>query len=569
MKTKSSGNWAWIQAALERRGLSVSKLAEVLGMAPQGVRKWLKGSNDPDARHLIKLANIFTGGDLNELAARAGMNRADELLNLDVQLRALAAPPANPTAFATGTAHTVIESNRLLIEAYRYRETKLQSQRMIAQLLGQPPSMLTTRMWCDLAYAESFLGNFSQAMYAAQEAQTVSRKRLTTPQLAETHWLIGDIQRQQGHLTKARARCDEAIRLYRHSGASPFDENLIWALWNLSRLADLEGKPAEALMYCEEVRERCKHKPYLDGLAVEMWQRARIHEMLGDLSQAHLLYLEARQRCRDIGYTYWEATCVWRMAEVLRKQGQLLATLELVERIINTYAQMENHNMVATLWAVSATCWLHLGEAKRATGLYARALAQAEADDDVSLRQRAHLGLQLGALALESAKPQPDYTPLLAQALAHWAGDVVHSHNIAAYVALHLAELFRLSGNAAEAHNRYAVLAHRCAESGHKLEQAHGWLGVAECKRALGQDGRAEAQAALALYQKIGSVWGQVQTRIALALAEGADTALKATHLHEAHRLAGYAGLVVEASLIERLRQSVNAAGLAHVMLFV
>jgi transcriptional regulator with XRE-family HTH domain len=391
MKTKSSGNWSWIQTALERRGLSVSKLAEVLGISPQGVRKWLKGSNDPDARHLVKLANLFTSGDLNELAARAGMNRVDELLNLDAQLRALAVPinPAELTEHtplavlvphealladtpitANGAAHIVIASNRLLIETYRYREAKLQAKRVIARLLGQPPSLFTARMWCDLAVAENMLGNYTQAIEAAEEAQTADRKRLPKFQLAETHGLVADILRAQGYLTEARAHCDVAVRLYRHSGASPFEENLIWVMFDLSRLADLEGKPAEALMYCEEVRERSKRKPYLDGLALEVWQRARIHEMQGHLSQAHALYLEARQRCCDMGYTLWEALSVWRMAEVLRKQGHLLAALDLAERTANTFAQMENLNQVATLWAVSAACWLHLGEPKRAIRLY-------------------------------------------------------------------------------------------------------------------------------------------------------------------------------------------------------
>ena len=529
MKTKSIGNWSWIQPALEKRGLSVSDLAQVLGISPQGVRKWLKGRGDPGSQHFVKLANVFTGGDLNELAARAGLNRVDELLNLDAQLRALASsiPPTDQLdmpAFVNGTAQiTVIESNRLLFEAYRYREVKQQAQRILTYLLGQPPSMFTARMWCDLAYAENLLGNYTQAMEAAEEAQTADRKRLSTSQLAEMHWLIGDVMRSQGYLTEARARCDEAIHLYRRIGISPFDETLIWAFWSLSRLADLEGKPAEALMYCEEVRERSKLKPYLDGLAIETWQRARIYEMLGDLSQAHLLYLEARQRCRDINYTYWEATCAWRLAEVLRKQGQLLAALDLAERTANTFAQMENYNLVATLWAVSAACWLQRGETKRAISLYARALAQAEADDDVALQQRAQLGLQLGALALESARPRPNYTPLLAQAQTHWDNQLVRSHNIAAYVSLHLAELFRLCGNAAEAHNRYAALAHRCAESGHQLEQAHGLLGVATSKFALGQPSRADAQAALMLYQKIGSAWGQAQARLVLAMTEGVD----------------------------------------------
>ena len=595
MKTKSSGNWAWIQRAMEQRGLSVSGLAQVLGVSPQGVRKWLKGSNDPDARHFVRLAHIFTGGDLNELAARAGMNRVDELLNLDAQLRAVAMPIssaqqthhkplavlvpheallADTPALANSAAQTIIESNRLLFEAYRYREAKLQAQRVLAYLSGQPHSALTARMWVDLAYAENLMGNYTQALDAVEEAQTSDRKRLSNPQLAETHWLVGDIFRAQGYLTEARARCDEAMRLYQHIGASPFDENLIWSLWNLSRIADLEGKPAEAMRFCEEVRERSQRKPYMDGLVLEVWQRARIHEMQGDLSQAHLLYLEARQRCRNIGYTFWEACSIWRMAEVLRKQGQLLAALDLAERTAHTFEQMENHNLVATLWAVNAACWLHRGETQRAISLYARALAQAETDDDVALRHRAQLGLHLGALALESAKPQPDYAALLAQAQAHWANQIVLSHNIAAYVSLHLAELFRLSGNAAEAHTRYAELARRCAESGHQLEQAHGSLGVAECKRALRQDGRADAQAALVIYQKIGAVWGQVQTHIALALAEGDDTALRATHLHEAQRLVGHAGLVVEASLVEAslvetLRQSVKTSNVEHVLLFV
>ncbi|NJM41220.1 MAG: helix-turn-helix transcriptional regulator [Anaerolineae bacterium] len=545
MKTKSIGNWAWIQTALERRSLSVSSLAHVLGVVPQAVRKWLKGASDPSAEHLIKLANIFTGGDLNELAARAGMNRVDELLNLNAQLRAFASPVQAPLidqpAFIDGTAHTVIESNRLLIEAYRYREAKLQSQRMIAHLLGHPPSLLTARMWCDLARAENMLGNYAQAIEAATEAQTADRKRLTTVQLAETHGLIADILRAQGNLTESRARCDEAIRLYRHTGASPFDDNLIWVMFDLSRLADLEGRPSEALRYCEEVRERSKHKPYLDGLSLEVWQRARIHEMLGDLGQAHLLYLEARQRCRDIGYTLWEALSTWRIAEVLRKQGQLLAALDLAERTASTFAQMENHNQQATLWTVSAACWLHLGQIKRATNLYTRALAQAGVDDDVSLRQRATLGLQLGALALESAKPQPNYAALLAQALAHWATLVVHSHNIGAYISLHLAELFRLSGNAAEAHNRYAALAHRCAESGHQLEQAHGLLGAAACKRPLGQDGRADAQNALTIYNRIGCGWGQVQARNAIALTETSGTET----LHQSSQPSNRAGVLL------------------------
>lgn len=131
--------------------------------------------------------------------------------------------------------------------------------------------------------------------------------------------------------------------------------------------------------------------------------------------------------------------------------------------------------------------------------------------------------------------------------------------------------MLRLSGWPEEAHRRFHGLAEKCATNGHEIEQAHARLGMAESERLLGQSDCSAAQSALALYQKVGSTWGQTHALITLALWEASDSGLADANLREAAELADGSGFHPENKGIQTLRQgdAMHQPHVPHVLVFI
>lgn len=85
----SKGDWSWIPQEAANRGLSVPQLAQLLDVEPQTVHYWIHGRNDPHLPSALKLAAIFFGGSVEQLAERAGFDRAGILREVAAQMEGL------------------------------------------------------------------------------------------------------------------------------------------------------------------------------------------------------------------------------------------------------------------------------------------------------------------------------------------------------------------------------------------------------------------------------------------------------------------------------------------------
>jgi len=125
-------------------------------------------------------------------------------------------------------------------------------------------------------------------------------------------------------------------------------------------------------------------------------------------------------------------------------------------------------------------------------------------------------------------------------------GAGAYDRHLEAYEHLARAEAMRLAGYPGRAFEGYERVAEASALYGHRLEQAHAFLGMAEAARMLGQADRVRGQEALALYRRVGSTWGQVQALITLAGIEVVAGGSPAPLLYAAATLAREASLVAE-----------------------
>ena len=166
------------------------------------------------------------------------------------------------------------------------------------------------------------------------------------------------------------------------------------------------------------------------------------------------------------------------------------------------------------------------------------------------------------------ASPTPDFRLLLPDPRHPTSAEYSENWNLRAYQTLLHAEAFRLSGQIEEAHRRFQTLAQQCVTSGHQIEAAHAWLGVAESQRLMGQTSRSAAQTALALYEKTQVAWGQVHAHLSLALFEAGDSGLAAQHIQSAYLLAKRSGLKFELEFIQSLREATSQQR-KHVLLFM
>ena len=584
------GDWSWIAAETAKRGMSITRVAQYIDITEQAVRKWIRGQSPPSLEHAQRLADLFTGGSLDRLIAKT-RDSLEHLLDMDMQLKATSPRHASNVAPQFGddddavlfeiplkllssgdkrleghTANYVVEANRLLIHARRFRALKAQAKDVLGKLVGQRTT-LSAQMWCDVAYAEVMLGHYPEGAEAAWAAQKADHGRLGPALLADSEWLMADCLRSMSHLKDAREHGEESLRLYRKAGVPEYAEGPMWAEWALSRVDHLEGKLDAALNRCDKVKEVARRGEHRDGVALEIWCRAHIHEMRGELERSLELYQEAKQYCRRIDYLYWEASTEWRISEVLRKKGELRGALTLAEQTTNTFAGLENDDQVSTVWLVTANCYLHQGKYQEATKLFKKIEKHAKLNQDIWLQERSALSVQLCHLAFESLKPRPDYRawlPIAAEqrplATASWS---LHT-----YTMLFQAEALRLNGHASAALDQFHALARRCADSGHQLEQAYALLGAAEAQRQMGQNDRSTVNQALKLFRKMGSSWGQTHALITTALLETNDSGMSAAYLNEAYALADKAGFRQESVLIQELQQGIEARR-NHVLLFV
>lgn len=89
MRNHSKGDWAWIPQEAANRGLTVPQLARLLDVEPQAVRHWINGRNAPHFPNALRLAVIFFGGSVEQLAERAGFDRVSILREVTAQMKGL------------------------------------------------------------------------------------------------------------------------------------------------------------------------------------------------------------------------------------------------------------------------------------------------------------------------------------------------------------------------------------------------------------------------------------------------------------------------------------------------
>lgn len=580
---RKTGNWAWIKTEADRSGRNILDVATAIGVSETAVNNWMRGEKVPSLDSFVQLASLFTHGSLDALAQKAHIS-IEHLVAMDAQLRASKSVSAQPLPLLTlqvpldllfsdnpdiarVSAETVINSNRLLFHKRRYSEAMAQARAVLNHLVGQK-SVLSAQMYCDLAYAEIMLGDYEAGTEMATVALEADHGRLPKPLQADIHLMLTETYRSMGELAQSRTQADQAQALYVEAGVDRLAEGPLWANWNLARLAGLEGKLYEAERRCDEVREMAQRSKHPDVIALEIWSRANTAEMRGQLNEAIAQYRQAKAHCHKIDYFYWEVCSDWRIAESLRKKGALDEAMHLATATAAAFAELGNSNLVATMELILAACHLQRGEWRKATQLYQKAVRQARQDGDLSMIYRTALGLALIQFAQMSKKSAPDFRAWLPSDDHVTLAARSENWSIRAYQTLLHAEALRLCGRADEAHLRYQALAYSYAASGHQIEHAHALLGMAEAQRVLGQCDRANAQAALALYRKTDTAWGQIHALIALALAESGDSGLAASRLHEARQLAIHADFRPEVNYINSLEQSTTPHRV-HVLVFV
>lgn len=571
------GNWSWIDTELRRLGISRTKLAHLLGVSTPAVSKWIQGKQNPGFEHLAQLAALFTGGDLNRLYHRAGFNWSEALQHLDAQAAGTGVPPpsdfGDPDTFITLrlpadalhardasttllTEASVLASNALLKQANRFAEMREQATHLIARLNGSR-SPLTAQMWYALADAEMMLGNYAQALDAADMARRLARGPAGSTLVADAYVISAEAWRIMGNWAETRSHCNEARRLYLKAGLT-HNEGQMWIDWNLGRTATSEGNYDEALEHFDRMISLVGQLGHASGAFMQRYGVAMLADLKGDLRGALQQYMPVQRDARRDGNAYWDAMAAWKIADVLRRQGEVARAASMAQQAMRTYESLDNEDMIASVTFTWGYCQIHLGRAEQARAQFARLARQLAHNIDQSTVRMARLGEGLALLArlaaqdaqdpqnFETLVPMIETDPPLCRLSLRF--ELLES--------LFTAEILRLNGRTAAAHDRYAAIARCAAKHDHQLEHAHALLGMAEAKRLLGQPDREMLYQALAIYDRIGAAWGQVHARIAQALIEPNAAAQQ---LQEAKRIAEASSFHADVALIERLRLSAPA----------
>jgi tetratricopeptide (TPR) repeat protein len=568
------GNWSWIDTELRRLGISRTKLAHLLGITTPAVSKWIQGKQNPGFEHLAQLAALFTGGDLDRLYHRAGFNWSEALQHLDAQVRGTGVPPPSdfddPDALitlqlptealhacdaitASLTEASVLASNALLKQANRFVEMREQAMRLIARLQGSC-SPLTAQMWYALADAELMLGNYAQAVDAADMARRLARGPAGSTLVADAYVISAEAWRIMGNWAETRGHCNEARRLYLKAGLT-HNEGQMWIDWNLGRTATSEGNYDEALEHFDRMAVLAQHLKHPNGSLTQRYGVTKLADTQGKFHGVLEQYARMRRDARRCGDAYWEAMVLWEMADVLRRTGNVARAADLAQQAIRAYEALDNSDLVASVMFTLGYCQIHLGWAERARTTFAGVAARFEGSVDPTTMRMIRIGERFALLAHLAAQDDPHFDELLPLVVPNTTAPRL-SLRFELLDALFGAEALRLNGRAAAAHDRYAAIARCAAKHDHQLEHAHALLGMAEAKRLLGQPDREMLYRALAIYDRIGAAWGRVHARIAQALIEPNAAAQQ---LQEAKRLAEASSFHADVALIERLRLSAPA----------
>jgi tetratricopeptide (TPR) repeat protein len=265
-----------------------------------------------------------------------------------------------------------------------------------------------------------------------------------------------------------------------------------------------------------------------------------------------------------------ESMELWRTAEVYWNLGRFEDAIITAGGARRSFESIGNRRMMAKADCVLAASYLQTGALDKASDLYNDAIDIFSEAEDAPMERSILLGLGLVDLAYQSQKPKPDHRKSLQVFMDIEAKYTsIDDPYLTVYKDLACAEALRLTYRAEGALTRFHDVIKISNLYGYQLEKAHALLGIAATKLLGAEADRQSCNQALKLYQKVGSVWGQVQALIIQALIER-DTGNSSAHLlQQASILARENSLFAASQLIETLNIQDPIQKDRHVLLFL
>jgi tetratricopeptide (TPR) repeat protein len=554
---KSKGDWSWL-----RDEFNTTRLAELLGVKRQLIDNWVRGRNDPDFLSTLKLASLI--GSIEELERRAK-------IIIDPNLRGNVELDSPFSVLNDRNYDYMISVAEHLKFIGRFQELYTYADTALKDVAGKD-KLLTARLWFDMGYAQLMLGYPLDAVNLVRKARKLLPTKEESILLADIYWLSGECLRVVGKLGEAYPQLEEARKIYKSLGAKPsrYATGPIWLEWDLGRYFAAYGRYDTALQHFERMEIMAKDTWLAEAEVIGAWSRGDIAEMKSDFGRATANYIYAKELARLIGDSFWEATALWRTAEVYRKLGQFKSAVATAEAARRNFETISNPRMVAKADCVLAACYLQMRVLDKASDLYNNSINIFSDSEDVPMEQSILLGLGFIDLAYESQKPTPDYRkPLQAFLEIDAKRPQIYDPCLVVYNDLAYAEALRLAGYTERALTRFHDVIKTSNKYGFQLEKAHALLGVAATKLLGAEVDRQSCNEALKLYQKVGSLWGQVQALIIRAIIEREMGEGGSHLLREAALLASHNSLHAEARLIENYMTQSSLQKEKHVLVFI
>jgi tetratricopeptide (TPR) repeat protein len=554
---KSKGDWSWL-----RDEVNITRLADLLGVKRQLIDNWIRGRNDPDFLSTLKLARLV--GSIEELERRAKV-KLDPNLHSSIELFHLLITQndRNYTYMISMAEH--------LKRISRFQELHAQAYAALKNVAGEDP-FFTAHLWFDIGYAQLMLGYPLEAVNSVRKARKLLPTKDLSVLLADTHWLAGECLRVVGKLSEAYPHLEEARKIYKRLDAKPsfFEAGPVWLEWDLGRYFAAYGRYDTALQHFEQMDKMAKNVLLTEAEVIGAWSRGDIAEMKSEFNQAIASYLYAKELARLINDSFWEAATLWRIAEVYRKLGQFETAITTAEVSRGRFEKIGNARMVAKSECVLAACYLQTRILDKAHDLYSRSIDVFTDGEDFPMEQSIYLGLGLVELVAESQKPTPDYRkPLQAFLGIDAKRSEIHDPYLLVYHDLACAEVLRLAGYPERALTRLDSVIKTSIKYGFQLEKAHALLGTAATKILRSEADRESCNEALKIYQKLGSLWGQIQAAITRVFIEQDRGQGNLLSLQEATLLASKNSLLVESQIIKSYLSKGSLHGERHVLVFI
>ncbi len=558
----SKGDWSWLpEEARNQWGMTVSELAAWLGVKRQVVDNWIRGRNDPDLINVFKLARLV--GSSEELARRAG---------LEIEF----SPPGviqfrPPMQLAKDRDYEYL---RQVVEWMKYtsnfKEMYEQSYTLLRDVAGKD-KIFTAQVLFNLAYSELMLGRPQDAIASVTKARELLPPKRDSLLLADTHWFSGECLRVVSKISEAQLHLEEARKMYKRLKAKPSFQfsGPFWLEWDFGRLNAAYGQYDKAIEHFNHMEKMARDIWLAEGEVIAAWSYGDIDETRSNFKAAHAAYFDAKQLANQIGDKFWEAMALWRIAEVYRKMSSYEAALQAAKAAREIFEVIGNERMIAKIDCTTAACYLQTGKPTEAHELYYRAVEIFKQAEDTPLIHSALLGFGYTRLLEESQKPNPNFKEVLPifRDIDSKRPDI-YDPNQTVCEALGLAEALRLAGYHSQALERFHSVVKVSNKHGYQLEKAHALLGIAAVKLMNGEADRESCIEALKIYRKLGSLWGQAQTLITLAMIE-LEARESGPVFQEALELARDIGLTAESTLIEELLIGKSVALKKHVLLFI